>query len=279
MYNIWTMKSSQKKKATSHPSTCPINHDPATKIKTKKNKKRINKAETNLGRNEISLQQICKDITKRQSIVLKELDKGLNIVRSYPKTVTFFGSARLKPGNKYYEAARRLAKKCCQEGFAVITGGGPGIMQAGNQGSFESCGSAIGFNIELPFEQVANPYVTHGVDFHYFFTRKVSMTFSGEAYIFFPGGFGTLDEFFEIVTLVQTKKMPKVPIILYGTTFFGPLDKWIKQTLRNKHKTISKGDEKIYTLTDDETEIMRIIKKAKVRNTPQPTTKKEKRRK
>ena len=247
-----------------HSHTCPIDNDPKTKLDT--DKKKVNKPDAKIpAKNKVTLKTISMDITDRQKRMVDELKMGLDAVRSYPKTVTFFGSARLKPGTEYYEKARRLGARCCELGYGVITGGGPGIMQAGNQGTYEQCGTGIGFNIELPFEQVANPYVTHGVDFYYFFTRKVSMTFAGEAYLVFPGGFGTLDEFFEILTLVQTKKMQKVPIILVGTKFWGPLQKWIETTMRDKHETISPGDINLYRIMDDEDEIMKIIKKAKLR--------------
>jgi uncharacterized protein (TIGR00730 family) len=190
-----------------------------TKIKLKKNKKRINKPDSSIKRNFNTQEEMVRLTDKRSALIMEEFRKGIRAIRNYPKSVTIFGSARLKTTDPYYQKAKSLAGKLCTEGYAVITGGGPGIMQGANEGTFKTCGSAIGFNIELPFEQAINPYVTHGVDFHYFFTRKVSMTFSGEAYIYFPGGFGTLDEFFEIITLIQTKKIPKIPVILVGVDF------------------------------------------------------------
>ena len=200
---------------------CPLSAQARkdTKIKIKKNKKVINKADAKIKRNFHTVAEIAKEAKKRENRITKEIHAGLSAIGKYPKSVTVFGSARLPKSHPSYIAAKNLGAKLCKEGFAVITGGGPGIMQAANEGTFTECGSGIGFNIELPFEQVINPFVTHGVDFHYFFTRKVSMTFSGEAYIYFPGGFGTFDEFFEILTLVQTKKIPKVPIILVGKKF------------------------------------------------------------
>jgi uncharacterized protein (TIGR00730 family) len=187
-------------------------------------------------------------------------------VHSYPTSVTFFGSARFEQSHLYYKKAQYLASHICRMGFAVITGGGSGIMEAGNRGTAENCGSAVGFNIELPHEQVINPYVTHGVNFHYFFTRKVALTFSAEVYVFFPGGFGTLDEFFEIVTLVQTKKIKKVPIILIGQDYWKPLNAFIKETLSEKFETISKTDLDLYTITDDLNKALEIIEKAETRN-------------
>jgi uncharacterized protein (TIGR00730 family) len=194
-----------------------------------------------------------------------ELLAGLEAIDQYPKTVTVFGSARAPEGTKEYEDARRIASKICKEGFAILTGGGPGIMEAANRGAFESCGYSLGFNINLPFEQSINPYVTHGLDFDFFSARKMAMYFSGEAYIFCPGGFGTFDEFFQLITLIQTKKVPETPIILQGRAFWEPLERVIEQTLLEEFKTISPKDIKLYTITDDDDEILEIIKNAKER--------------
>lgn len=240
------------------------------KIRIKKNKKQINKPEYLFKQDFLTDEEVMKDLMSRTCRISQELISGFNAIRQHPKSVTFFGSARLKPDNEYYKFAQKLAGMACKAEYCVITGGGPGIMEAGNRGTFETCGRGTGFNIELPFEQVINPYVTHGVDFHYFFTRKVSMTFSGEAYIYFPGGFGTLDELFEILTLIQTKKIPKVPVILVGKKFFGPLIKYFEKVLLEENKTISKSDLNLYKLFDtsdkDAEDILKIIKKAKLRN-------------
>lgn len=239
-------------------------------IKINKNKKQINKPDHSIKKEFVISENILKDIQARNSRISAELEKGFKAIRQYPKSVTFFGSARLKIGNEYYEFARKLSGMVCKTGYCVITGGGPGIMEAGNRGTFEVCGRGTGFNIELPFEQVINPYVTHGVNFHYFFTRKVSMTFSGEAYVYFPGGFGTLDELFEILTLIETKKIPKVPVILVGKKFWQPLIKFFEKTLLKDNGTISKGDLNSFKLFDttekDAEEIIKIIEKAKLRN-------------
>ncbi len=236
------------------------------KIIKEKNKKIVNKPEHKLNHELLTHKKIKEITEKRGSLIAKEFKMGIKAISQYPKSVTFFGSARLKPNHEYYKKAVSLSGKICEAGFAVVTGGGPGIMEAGNRGTFEKCGYGIGFNIELPFEQVINPYVTHGVNFHYFFTRKVSMTFSSEAYIYFPGGFGTMDEFFEIITLIQTKKIPHVPIVLVGVDYWTPLIDFFKNTLLKKYGTISKGDLKLFTVTDDEDEILKIVKKAKMRN-------------
>jgi len=203
------------------------------------------------------------DMTEDRMVQInKELREAFQTISGFPKSVTFYGSARLQPGTEFYEKARRLGGMCCEAGFGVVTGGGPGIMQAGNQGTFEKCGSGIGYNIVLPFEQSANEYVTHGVDFEYFFTRKFSMNFTGEAYLCFPGGFGTLDEFFEILTLVQTKKVQRVPIILVGKAFWQPIWDYSVNTLRDEFKTISPEDMELFQILDDEEEIMKVITEA-----------------
>ena len=180
-------------------------------------------------------------------------------------SVTFFGSARLREGNPHYDMARRLAARIASElGYAVMTGGGPGIMEAGNRGAKEAGGDSVGLSIELPNEQGTNQYVTDVEEFHYFFSRKVSMTFSAEAYLYFAGGFGTLDEFFEILTLVQTKKIEPVPIILVGKDFWQGLIEYAQNTLLPAG-TISESDLDLITVTDDEEEILSIIKNAPIR--------------
>lgn len=195
-----------------------------------------------------------------------ELLAAFHASKCYPKSVSFFGSARLPEDNKYYRQAQSLAGKICKEGIAVITGGGPGIMEAGNRGTMESCEHGVGFNIELPHEQVINPYVTHGVNFHYFFTRKVALFFSAEAYVYFPGGFGTFDEFFELVTLVQTKKLPKVPIILMGSAYWTPVMDLCRTLLLETFHTIDEEDLSLVHITDDEEEALDMIKRAPLRS-------------
>ncbi len=188
-----------------------------------------------------------------------ELIDGFEAVQKYPKTVTFFGSARFQEDNKHYQVAQDLAAKICKEGYTVITGGGGGIMEAGNRGSKEECGTSVGFNIELPMEQATNEYVTHGVSFSFFASRKMAMYFSGEAYIFFPGGYGTLDEFFQILTLIQTQKIECAPIICVGSEYWNSVNELITNTLLEEG-AISEDDPSLYTITDDLEEVMSIIK-------------------
>jgi uncharacterized protein (TIGR00730 family) len=212
-----------------------------------------------LHRMDLKIQETLEDKSEH---LAEELLSGFEAIAQYPQTITFFGSARTPEGTKEYEDARRLAGKISQDGYAILTGGGPGIMEAANRGAKEVCGYSLGFNINLPFEQSINPYVTHGLDFDFFSARKMAMFFSAEAYVYCPGGFGTLDEFFQLVTLIQTKKAPKTPIILFGSDFWKPLDALIKHTLLQEFKTISPEDLDLYTITDNDEEILEIIRNA-----------------
>ncbi len=196
----------------------------------------------------------------------KELMRGLETMEQFEKSVTFFGSARIKPGTPYYDMTVRLADECAKLGFAVVTGGGPGIMEAANKGAFDAGGASIGFNIELPHEQKENPFLTHSVPFEYFFTRKTAMTFTAEAFVCMPGGFGTFDEVFQVLCHIQTKKMPKVPVVLVGTDFWGPVDRLSKEILDERFHTIDPQDVGLYTVTDDESVVLDIIKNAPLRD-------------
>ena len=192
--------------------------------------------------------------------IMSEFVEGFTFLANIERSVTIFGSARVGDDNPYYQQARELGRRLAARGYTVVTGGGPGIMQAGNQGACEAGGQSIGLNIQLPREQRINPYVTEGMAFHYFFSRKVMLDFSAEAYVFFPGGFGTLDEFFELVTLVQTGKVDRMaPIIIVGSDYWQPLVAWIEDTLLTKFGTIAPEDMTIWTLTDDIDEVVRLI--------------------
>ncbi len=192
-----------------------------------------------------------------------ELQNGYNVIRKYHKTVTVFGSARTPEGEPYYEAARKFGSAIAREGYAVITGGGHGIMEAANRGAFEAEGDSIGFNITLPHEQKLNPYTTESLAFSHFSPRKIAMTLYADAYVYYPGGFGTLDEMMEILTLIQTGKATKAPIILYGTAFWKPLDAFIRSTMLEQEHLISAGDELLYTITDDIDQMVSIIRSNK----------------
>ncbi|MDQ5958037.1 MAG: Cytokinin riboside 5-monophosphate phosphoribohydrolase [Patescibacteria group bacterium] len=232
----------------------------------KSDKKIVNLPAKDLPIKMLTAQEVAETVKKRIAKVQQEFIAGFSLVQSYPKSVTFFGSARLKENDPHYAQARRLGNLLAKEGYAIITGGGPGIMEAGNRGAYEAGGASIGLNIELPMEQSTNPYITAHEDFYYFFTRKVCMTYSSEAFVYFPGGFGTLDELFEILTLVQTKKIPWVPIILVGVDFWKPLTTWIDNELRTKFKTIDDEDTDLYHLFDDEQMVVDLIKESPIRN-------------
>lgn len=196
----------------------------------------------------------------RLGSVDEELQAGYNVIRNFHKTVTIFGSARTPEGERYYEAARLTGHKLAENGYAVITGGGHGIMEAANRGAYEAEGDSVGFNISLPHEQTLNEYTTSSLAFSHFSPRKIAMTLYADAYIYFPGGFGTMDEMMEILTLIQTGKTAKAPVILYGTDFWGPLDQFIRKQMLEKERLISTGDELLYHITDDVNEIVRLVK-------------------
>ena len=191
--------------------------------------------------------------------IMSEFVEGFETLRKYSTAATFFGSARLRPGDPTYKDAEMLAAKLARSGFTIITGGGPGIMEAANVGAFKVGGKSVGLNIELPMEQKINPYVTESKQFHFFFSRKVMLSFASEVYVYFPGGFGTLDELFELVTLVQTKKITKIPIVLYGKEFWSPLMAFMKETLIKQYKTIDEVDMEMFALVDSVEEAYEYI--------------------
>ena len=193
--------------------------------------------------------------------IMSEFVSGFELLRNHGLAVTFWGSARLEPTDPYYKAAEEMAAKLAKKGFSVISGGGPGIMEASNVGAFKVGGKSVGLNIKLPFEQKLNPYTTESLDFDFFFSRKVMMTFASEAYIYFPGGFGTLDEFFEIVTLIQTKKIERIPVVLFGSEFWNPLLSWMEKDLIKKFKTIDKEDMDIFKVFDSVDEAIKFVLK------------------
>ncbi len=214
----------------------------------------------------LTRQQLHDTAVERVHLISKEFTDAFNFLRKYPKSVTFFGGTRFKEDSPEYQKAMSLASKISDKlNYSIVTGGGPGIMEAANRGAYESGGASIGLTIELSENQVKNDYLTDNLDFYYFFSRKVCLSFSAEAYVFFPGGFGTLDEFFEIITLVQTKKIEKVPIILVGSDFWNPIQELMKNELFSR-KTIDEEDLSLYCIEDDEDKIVDIIKNSPVRN-------------
>ncbi len=211
-----------------------------------------------------TVEELEEALKNRVGVITKEFTDGFDFIKKYPKSVTFFGSARLTEDNPHYLQALNLAKKLSDKYYSVVTGGGPGIMEAGNRGAKMGNGRSLGLTIKLPHEQKTNQYVTDYVEFYYFFSRKVILSFSAEAYVYFPGGFGTMDEFFEILTLVQTGKIKKVPIILMGSAYWNKLDAFIKEELLAK-KMVEAKDLELYHICDDEDEAVKIIENSPVR--------------
>lgn len=197
---------------------------------------------------------------------MAEFVEGFQFLSESSHEVTFFGSSRFKKGSRWYREAEGLAKKLAQCGFTIITGGGPGIMEAGNKGAKEGGGLSIGLNIQLPMEQRTNRYVTKGRGFHYFFTRKVMLAASAQAYVFFPGGFGTLDEFFEIITLIQTGKMQSIPVVCVGKEYWSGLVSWLEEVEVRRYKTINAEDLKLFHVVDSVEEAFKIVNTSKERS-------------
>jgi uncharacterized protein (TIGR00730 family) len=195
--------------------------------------------------------------------IMGEFVEGYDRMGQIGPCVSIFGSARTKPDNPHYQKARDIAFKLVNKGYGVITGGGPGIMEAGNKGAKEGGGTSVGLNIVLPFEQHGNQYVDHdkSINFDYFFVRKVMFVKYSQGFIVMPGGFGTLDEFFEALTLIQTDKIGRFPIILVGKEFWSGLLEWIKLTLIDKEKNASPDDQFLFTLVDSADEAVEEIDK------------------
>ena len=193
--------------------------------------------------------------------IMSEFVDGYEKLSRIGPCVSIFGSARTKPGDKYYELAENIAFKLTQNGYGVITGGGPGIMEAGNKGAKRGGGVSVGLNIELPFEQNDNPYIDKdkNLEFDYFFVRKVMFVKYAQGFVAMPGGFGTLDELFEAITLIQTNKIGKFPIILVGKEFWSGMLEWIKITLLEKYKNASPKDIDLFSIVDTEDEVVEII--------------------
>ena len=191
--------------------------------------------------------------------VMSEFVDGYEKLSRIGPCVSVFGSARTKPGETYYELAENIAFKLTQNGYGVITGGGPGIMEAGNKGAQEGKGKSVGVNIKLPMEQQANAFTDLQLELNYFFVRKVMFIKYAQAYVGMPGGFGTLDEIFEAITLIQTKRIKPFPVILVGTDYWSGLLDWIKDILL-KRKLISADDIDLVRITDDPDEVVKIIK-------------------
>ena len=193
--------------------------------------------------------------------IIGEFVNGYEFLKKYKLAASIFGTSRLGFNDNVYKDAQRLGYKLAGAGFAVITGGGPGVMEAANKGAYEAGGRSVGINIKLPHEQKTNKYVKESIDFNYFFVRKLMLSFASEIYIFFPGGFGTLDELFEMVTLIQTKKSKHIPIILINKQFWKPLLDWIENIIYKENHAICKKDLDILHLVDTADDAFLLIKK------------------
>ncbi|CAL9535574.1 hypothetical protein SUDANB121_04148 [Nocardiopsis dassonvillei] len=193
--------------------------------------------------------------------IQSEFVEGFGLLSELPSAVSVFGSARIKPGTRYYDLGVRVGAKLAEAGYATITGGGPGMMEAANKGAKEAGGLSVGLGIELPFEQTLNSYIDMGMTFRYFFVRKTMFVKYSQAFVVLPGGFGTLDELFEAATLVQTNKVTRFPVVLVGTGFWGGMEKWIRESLL-ENELIKPADMDLVQMVDDPDEVVDIIKKA-----------------
>ena len=228
---------------------------------TPSNKAPINKNNNPIIRSEIH----AKEVENHLGRIEREFSDGFDFLSKYPKSVTIFGSSLAAKDSDHYKKAYELGARIASDlKYAVMTGGGPGIMEAANKGAYEADGVSLGMNISLPHEHSINPYVTRSMKFAYFFSRKAMMDFAAEAYVYFPGGFGTFDELFSVLTLVQTGKIPKVPIILMDSHFWDPLQDLLKKTLFEKYHAIEERDFNLFHITDSIDEAISIIKKAPV---------------
>ena len=192
--------------------------------------------------------------------IMSEFVDSFQTMSQVGPAVTIFGSARTKPGDKYYRAAAEIAKGLAKHNLAVVTGGGPGIMEAANKGAVQAGGKSVGLNIELPREQAGNRYANVPIHFHYFFARKVCFVKYSLGFVYMPGGFGTLDEFFEVITLIQTERIPQFPLILFGRDHWEGLVQWMKKELVRGNKFIERDDLELFKVTDDVSEVIEIIR-------------------
>ncbi len=193
--------------------------------------------------------------------IMAEFVDGFETMDKIGPCVSIYGSARTKHDHKYYKLTEQVSTRLVREGFGIITGGGPGIMEAGNKGAYKEGGKSVGLNIELPYEQSHNPYIDSDklINFKYFFVRKVMLVKYAQAFIFMPGGFGTLDELFEALTLIQTHKIERVPVIMVGKAYWKGLLSWMRETMLNKEHNISEEDLDLFFVSDDPEEIVQHI--------------------
>ena len=204
--------------------------------------------------------------------IMAEFVQGFETLAKIGPCVSIFGSARTKPDSKYYKLTEEIAKRLAVEGFGIISGGGPGIMEAANKGAHSVSGTSVGLNIDLPFEQKSNPYINKekSIDFDYFFVRKVMFTKYSQAFIMMPGGWGTMDEFFEVATLIQTRKFIQTPMICVGSSYWKGLFDWMKETMEDEEHNISPGDLEMIKIFDTADEVVNHISEFYTHNKLKP---------
>ena len=204
--------------------------------------------------------------------IMAEFVDGFEALAKIGPCISIFGSARTRPGEKYYELAVDISRRLSEEGFGIISGGGPGIMEAANKGAQLGGGKSVGLNIELPFEQHANPFIDRdaALHFEYFFVRKVMFTKYSQGFVMMPGGFGTMDEFFEVATLIQTGKMSPVTLILVGSEYWGGLLEWMKETMLKRSGNISEQDLDLLRVADTADEVAELVLNFYTRHSLQP---------
>ena len=201
------------------------------------------------------------DIVGHLEHINREFGDGFEFLKKYPKSVTIFGSSQTKPTDYNYIKAVELTGRIVNETkYAVISGGGPGIMEAANKGAYEAGGDSLGLNVSLPHERTTNAYTTQSIKFSYFFSRKTMLVFAAETYVFFPGGYGTLDELFNVLTLIQTGKIPRVPIVLFNSSYWNPLKQFLFDYTYKKFGAISESDLNYFEITDSIDRIIEIVK-------------------
>ncbi|GAB6072059.1 TIGR00730 family Rossman fold protein [Venenivibrio stagnispumantis] len=214
--------------------------------------------------NNYQINELKKEEAWRLFRIIGDFIDGFDIMPDYQPSVTIFGSARVDENDQYYQAAREVAFKLAKKGFSIVTGGGPGIMEAGNRGAYEAGGNSIGLNIALPTEQIPNKYANVILNFHYFFARKMMLVKYASAFILFPGGYGTLDELTETLVLIQTKKLKPFPVILYGKEYWEGLYNWLKDKVV-KDGYIDEKDLNLFRIMDDIDEIVEYIEESYIK--------------
>lgn len=204
--------------------------------------------------------------------IMAEFVQGFETLAKIGPCISIFGSARTQPGHKYYELAVEISRRLAEEGFGIITGGGPGVMEAGNKGANLAGGISVGLNIDLPFEQHSNPYIARdkSLNFDYFFVRKVMFTKYSQGFVMMPGGWGTMDEFFEVATLIQTRKFTATPMICMGSRYWNGLFDWMRETMLEEEGNISPGDLELIKIFDTADEVVAYIREFYTHNKLQP---------